>query len=233
MSGIIRYAPRHVADLLITRSLAIIGVSFVFMLPISFEPSFDRQSTAELANGLGEILLSVGVFFTIIATFGLVGEDIRQGYYRFIFAKPISPVRYYAMSFGAAAIAFTVGVLGAIGLFALLIRPVWPGMNLVELFADFALLGALVLLFSRVAKFDWLLAVLFIGVASFARHRFPRDESAVGQILNILLPPTDTGRLFRRGELLWDPLTHQLLYAAAMFAIALVIVRKIPMGSAR
>ena len=41
----------------------------------------------------------VALVGSIFATSGLVSDDRSRNYYRFLFAKPLDPIRYYAQAF--------------------------------------------------------------------------------------------------------------------------------------
>ena len=235
MSGVARYAPRHFLDLLLTRGLGIVAIGFVFILPVALgDPLGDAPDVNLVRRLFGDMLGTLGVFFTLLAAYGLTGADLRQGFYRFIFSKPVSPVRYYALSYAATTAVFLLGLLATVGLWAVMVQPVWPAPYLGDVVADYFLLSTLILVFSPLTNGDWLIALVTLGLAQGLRMSYPADESLVGRALDLLLPPTDTGRLFPlNGGVEWEPLLWQLGYAALLFTIALVVLRKVPMGSAR
>ena len=232
MSGLLRYAPRHFADLLMTRGAGMVAIGLVFILPMSLA-GVKESSDGDLANLLGQVLPQLGLFYTLLATYGLTGADVRQGFYRFIFAKPISPVGYYALSYLLTTVVFALAVLATVGLFAAAIRPIWPGPALGDVVANYFLLSTLILVFSRLTNGDWVIGLVTLGLAQGLRMTYPADESLVGKVLDVILPPTDTGRLFPLdGGVNWEPLLIQLGYALLLFVVAMVTVRKVPMGSA-
>lgn len=235
MSGLIRYAPRHFADLLMTRGLGIIAIGFLFVFPVYLGGRFgeDPAEHAQMVRLFGELLTQLGLFFTLLASYGLAGADRRQGFYRFMFAKPISPVRYYALSYLLTTIVFLLGLLATVGIWAVLISPTWPAAQLGDIIADYFLLSAVILVLSPLTNGDWVIGLLALLLAQGLRMSYPKDESAVGAVLNAILPPTDTGRLFMLdGTVNWGPLAWQLGYALLVFVLALVVIRKMPMGSA-
>jgi fumarate reductase subunit D len=233
MNGLLRYAPRHFLDQLITRGAVMVVIGFVLILPMSLAQ--EASATSEQMVGLlREMLTTVGLFYTMIASYGLAGGDVRQGFYRFLFAKPISPVVYYSMSYVVTTAVFAFAILATIGLNALMIHPIWPGWPLLgDVFVDYLLISALILVFSRLSNADWIFGPVILGVASVVRSRFPADDSLHGKVLDVLLPPTGTSRFFPfDGGVNWEPLLVQLTYAVIMFALAMLIVRKLSMGSA-
>ena len=233
MSGLLRYAPRHFGDLLMTRGAPMVLIAFVFILPMSLGDIQGTPEGVEIANIFGELLGTLGVFFTLLAAYGLTGADVRQGFYRFVFAKPISPVGYYALSYLQTTVVFVLGVLATVALFAVMITPVWPGPRLGDVVANYFLLSALILVLSRVTNGDWLVALVVLSLSQGLRSSYPADESLIGKVLDVILPPTNTGRLFPLdGGVNWEPLLTQLGYSLLLFIVAMVVVRKVPMGSA-
>ena len=233
MSGLVRYAPRHGLDMLMTRGVAMLGVALVVELPLILSGAFAEATTAQLTDLMGQLLGTLGVFFTLIAAYGLIGDDVRHGYYRFLFAKPVSPVAYYATSFVMTTLVFLAGVLGSVAVFSVLTRPVWPGSMMLEVLVDFCVLAALIMVYSRFSRFDWLLALVTLGLSDVARHKWPREQNLFGKVIDVLVPPTRTGRLFPADGPHWDMVAHELLYAGALLLLALWLVRRVPFGSAR
>ncbi|MEX0691205.1 MAG: hypothetical protein WD934_02745 [Gemmatimonadales bacterium] len=234
MNGLLRYLPRHFLDLLMTRGAVMVVIGFLLTLPMSLS-GVDDATPEQLMRVLREALGSMGLFYTLLASYGLVGADVRQGFYRFLFAKPVSPVSYYLLSYVATTIVFCLAIFASFGLIAVMVAPVWPGWPaLGDVLADYFLVSGLVLVFSRLTNADWIFGPVILGVSALLRGNYPADQSALGKVLNVVLPPTDTGRLFPYdGGVNWEPLLIQLAYAAVLVALAMLIVRKLPMGSAR
>jgi len=236
MNGLLRYLPRHFLDLLMTRGLVMIVIGFVVTLPLSLSDMLEHVPAEQALRPLRETLGTLGLFYALVAAYGLTGGDVRQGFYRFLFAKPVSPVLYYALSYATTTVVYCLAMLATLGLMALMVVPVWVGWaSLGGLLADYFLVSTLVLVFSRVTNGDWVVGPVVLGLSAALRANYPADESLIGKALNVLLPPTDTGELFPLvgGGVNWEPLLTQLGYAGALFGLAMLIVRKVPMGSER
>ena len=185
------YFPRQLSDLLLTRGAAMLAVGIMLTLPLLLVPEAAEET--ELAPLVGALLRSSSFFLIMLATYGIIGGDVRQGNFRFLFTKPIDPVLYYAQAFLIALIAFLAAELVLIGGIALVREPVWPGRALLDTTALFFLLGSMIFALSRVSGLDWIFGMLFIVLAAPVRTRHPASESFMGKVFNVLLPP---GHLF-------------------------------------
>lgn len=232
MRAALRYFPLYFRDHVVTRGVAMTLVGIVFLLPIIAAPS--HGSTATLPRALAQYLRGSSGLFTLVATFGIVGGDQRQAFYRFLFAKPVSPVAYYALAFCAAGVTFVLVNLLMLGIVALFVTPFWNGAALLDAVVEFVLVGALVFALSRFTRLDWLLALFVMGIASFLRSRFPPHASALGAVLNVVFPPTGTETYFPGGtHPAWGALAWALGYAAVMLGLGLAAVRFMSFGSSR
>ena len=232
MTVLLRYFPRHLADHLITRGIVMFLIGAVMLLPFLLVP--DGETAMSGAELVRQSLSGITPFLTLVATYGIVEQDVRHGYYRFLFSKPVSPVGYYGASFLASAISFLVIVSLMIGLIAIVREPVWPGgLGIADLTLMFLLLGALVFAFSRFTRADWVLGIVLLLIGSAARRRWPPDESALGAVLNVLLPPDTPRTFFPGGRPDWSDIGWTLGYAAVALAAGLLAVRFMPFGEHR
>lgn len=133
---------------------------------------------------------------TLVGVRGIVSEDRQHGFHRFLFAKPVNLVRYYAQSFGVQ-LAGLMGVLGIVAaLYALLVAPVSVVALFVPATVFFVLFGGVAFLFSTVTRTEWVWTLA--AVAASAYTRFLVDVKHVGWLrpLAVLLPPLgDFGRM--------------------------------------
>jgi hypothetical protein len=147
-------------------------------------------------------LIFVGALF---AMNGIVANDRKQGYFRFLFAKPVTPSRYYGQAF----VVHWAGFLGAMTLLALVYGAVvWPVLTrplLLVMALMFLCYAGIAFLLSAVARWDWLSLVAVSVVATLLWSRFGESTHPLARLL-YLLPP-----LHRADE----------VYAAAAASIAL------------
>ncbi len=232
MSVVLRYLPRYLADHLLTRGAAMLILGAVLSLPVLLGAGGPRTDPEALRRLLVQVLGNITVFLTLVATAGVVGADIRQGYYRFILSKPLSAVAYYGVAFGATLVSFLAVLLAFTGIFAVVRGPMWPGLRP---FADwsitFMLLGSLVFACSRFSRLDWLFAMFAFILGDLVRSRWPASDSIAGAVLNVLLPPGRHASYFAAGGApLWGHVSWALGYAAVMLALGLLTVRHLPPG---
>jgi hypothetical protein len=137
----------------------------------------------------------VGLLGSIYATSGLVSEDRTRGYYRFFFAKPVDPVRFYAQAFVLRGLVLVaVGALiSALG--ALIAHPV-PLVGAVAYMAIMYLFAGGVTVFqSTVWRFAWV-GSLVLYLVSIPTAQLASPDAPVGPVwralwraLHVVLPP--------------------------------------------
>jgi hypothetical protein len=229
MNVVLRYFPRYLADHLLTRGAVMLVVGAVLGLPVLLAAGTARADPEALRTLLVHTVGTTTAFLILIATAGIVGGDVRQGYYRFVFSKPLSPAAYYAMAFVASLASFLVVLLVFTGIFALLRGPIWPGLRPFAGWSiNFALLGSLVFVLSRYTRLDWLFGIFALLLGEAVRDRWPPSDSTVGAVLNVLLPPRVHQWFAADGSAVWGAIAWALGYAAVMLALGLLAVRNVP-----
>ncbi|HEV7991465.1 MAG TPA: hypothetical protein VGP25_06540 [Gemmatimonadaceae bacterium] len=179
-------------------------------------------------------LVFLGALF---AMNGIVANDRKLGFYRFLFAKPVTPARYYGQAFLVHWIGF-LGVMTLLGLiYGALVWPVlsWPLMIVVAL--TFLCFAGVAFLLSAAARWDWLSLVAVSVAATYLWGRYASSTSPFAKLL-YLLPPlhrTDevyasvSGRpTFAAGAqhvLPWGSIWWLAGYGAACFVLGLVVLR--------
>ena len=230
---LLQYSPRQLRDTLLTRGAAMLVIAVVFSLPILMGAVRIPPSGAALL--LDGTLNAMSPFLAMVATYGIIGEDVRRGYFRFLFAKPISPVLYYAQAFLAALIAFLAAQLIVVAVFALAVEPAWPDRWLLERTAFFLSFGSVVFALSRVLRIDWLIGLLLFIVGQGVRDWYPVAESLRGKVFNVVFPPSHLlgSSLFPVEGIAWGHVAWVVGYAAMCLAIGLSLVRFMPFGTQR
>jgi hypothetical protein len=177
-----------------------------------------------------DLLASFVLLGTLFATNGIVATDRKTGYYRFYFAKPVSPPRFYANAFAAHGTGvLSVSIALAIA-FALIVRPVLSISFLPVIAAMYLAYGGVGFLLSTIWRFDWLSLVTVAIVSSVGWGMWGEDPGIRGWLVH-LLPPmhraaelyayvAGTSPTFPWGTQLW--LTG---YGATCFLIGLWILR--------
>ena len=244
MTGrLVRYALWQFRDYVFERGIPtlIVLVLMFFPLVAAFragqEATFDGEPLAEAAvTGFIGVLPTLGFITVLLAVNGIISSDRKRGYYRFLFAKPVSPLRYYTQAF----VVNWLGLLLVMGLlllgFGALVRPVSPTGLLAFISLWYLSLGGWTLLMSAITRFDWVLTAATWGLAQVLRVVYPAHASWWGRALDVLLPPFhhmgQTGDALMRGA----PLSVTALlwiagYGVAAFALGLLVLRQRPLAS--
>jgi hypothetical protein len=180
------------------------------------------------ASFLHGFLGAVVFLAALLATNGIVANDRKQGFYRFLFAKPLSPARYYGQVF----LVHWAGFLLVFTLLALLygyfITPVLTGTFLLGLGLMYLSYAGIAFALSAAARWDWLSLVSVAVAASYLWDRFGESTSAFAPLL-YLLPPlhrTDAvyGAIANGVALPWHSLGWLAGYGAVCYLLGLVIL---------
>jgi hypothetical protein len=186
-----------------------------------------------LRSFLGSLIF-LGALF---AMNGIVANDRKLGFYRFLFAKPVSPPRYYGQAFIIHWASY-LGVMTLLGLiYGAVMTPVltWPLMSVIALM--FLCYAGIAFLLSAAARWDWLSLVAVSVASTFLWSRFGASGHPLAKLL-YLLPPlhrTDDvyasvsgAQAFAAGAPLlipWHLLSWLAGYGAASFLAGLIVLR--------
>jgi hypothetical protein len=214
---------------LVTASVAIALMAWTF--------SAARFATApSMRQGVGELLLQLGLFGSIFAVTGLIATDRTRGFYRFMFAKPVSPLRYYAQAFALRGL----GLLGITAiawvLCAVAVIPISLPAILAANAMQFALVGSVTLLLSTLVRFEWLAMLVLTAMAWIAMGGSLAPHPAWWVLLlHWILPPV--GQASNLGRMLLGLVPHWAQnvagvatwvvgYAAGAFGAAMALLKR-------
>jgi hypothetical protein len=167
----------------------------------------------------------------LIGVNGIVSNDRVRGYYRLLFAKPVSIPRYYAQAWivnGLGLLATSVAVCAAIYVIG---YPLFVWRVLLTVGLAYIALGGLGFFYSTVWRFDWVLMGGTLALAHVLRLLFPAEASRAGKALHVVLPPfhslQDTGIDLARGQSV-DPglLLWMLGWGISGFLLGLFVLRR-------
>jgi hypothetical protein len=181
-------------------------------------------------------LVFLGALF---AMNGIVANDRKLGFYRFLFAKPVAPARYYGQAFLIHWAGF-LGVMTLLGLiYGVSVGPVlsWPLMIVVALM--FLCYSGIAFLLSAAARWDWLSLVAVSVASTFLWGRFGGSTHPIAKLLYLLPPLHRTDEVyasvsgvqsFAAAAPLPLPLPWPLIwwlagYGAASFVVGLLVLR--------
>lgn len=235
-SNISRYARWQLQDFLLDRGVALVLIGVLLATPellmmSRFKGPFVRDPTQILLR----MTTSVAIIFALVSLNGQVSNDRSKGYFRFMFAKPVSPAAYYAQQFAVWFAGLMIVVSLLVGLFALAAGPVspWPVLWYVALvYLGFGGVGFFI---STVLRRDWLVLIGFWTIAQIVVSLFKNENSWVERFF-FILPPVEqfdnAGKaLVRQGVATTGDIAWILGYSALFFALGLYVLHKRPFHS--
>jgi ABC-type transport system involved in multi-copper enzyme maturation permease subunit len=184
----------------------------------------------QLTGTLLTLLLGNLVFLgALFAMNGIVANDRKQGFYRFLFSKPVSPDRYYGQAFAL----HWAGFLVVVTLLGLLYHAVVGPVLTVKLYGAAALMylcyAGIAFALSAAARWDWLSLVAVTVASNYLWDRFGESRAALAGLLYLLPPLHRTSEVYTavaKGVALpWHLLGWFAAYGAVCFAIGLVVLR--------
>ncbi|MEP6690574.1 MAG: hypothetical protein ABJD07_05420 [Gemmatimonadaceae bacterium] len=189
-----RYLRWHAADFIVERGLPLLIVNTLFVVQLAVmlrvkagDGPVDRAAATIV---LSSLLGVVGFTGAMIAVNGIVSNDRKHGYFRFLFAKPVSVAAYYALAFVVSAAGMLVCGAAFLGGFARYVAPVVAPGALLFLMMYFVAVGGLGFLLSVVTRYDWIALGAIWVATQLARDAFPAERYAAAKALLLLLPPT-------------------------------------------
>ncbi|MEO5815637.1 MAG: hypothetical protein ABIT20_10195 [Gemmatimonadaceae bacterium] len=178
-----------------------------------------------LANFLG-VLVYLGAIFAIN---GIVADDRKKGYYRFLFSEPVSPRRYYGQAFLVHWLGFVIVVCLLALVYGALLLPLLtlPLVSVVALM--YLMYAGMGFALSAVARWDWLSLVAATVFAQTMWSLYGASTSALARLL-YLLPPVHRTREIYEALAKHTPLDTGLLiwyagYGIVCYLIGLVVLR--------
>jgi len=248
-----RYSLWHVRDYALNRGLptlivallfGYLGVSAMLMQlgsPAGTPAYLIRQyGSVEAARTAARHALSAGFVGTFIGTYaflaaliamnGIVSNDRKLGFYRFLFTKPVTPAAYYGAEFlvnGACVLVLTV--LLAL-LYGAIIEPVLTVSLLIVVAAGYLCYAGLGFALSALSRWDWLSLVAVAGAADILWRLYGESTSPLAVLLRLLPPLHRTSELYAAAAhgmaLPWQSVLWLAGYGAIAFAAGLAILRQ-------
>lgn len=242
---LIEYVPWLTRDYLLNQGIAtgIVGVLVGIMVIVpaaaatrGFAPP--GEIPAETANQILPVLATVLAFIGVLfATNGIVANDRKAGYYRFMFAKPVAPTRYYATVFGVNGAGLLAVTLLLMGLWYVAVRPVFPARLLLVMAIMYVAYGGLGFLLSAAWRFDWLSLVSVMLVANVGWTVWGRVDGIRHWVLYVLPPVHRANDVYAMSvaqswnTTQWSSVAWLLGYGVVCFIAGLVVIRRRPLGT--
>lgn len=185
-----------------------------------------HQMSTSFMGGFIGVVVYLGALF---AMQGIVAHDRTKGFFRFLFAKPVTTTRYYGQAFWihAAGFAVLMAALGAV--YGYFVEPILSATFLAGLVLMWCCYAGITFLFSAIARFDWLALVVVTLAATLAWGRW-KDSTNPLKVLLYLLPPVHrTDEVYRamatHTPMPWSLAAWFAAYGVLCFAAALVVLR--------
>jgi len=197
------FKDRGVPTLIVATLSAYLGLSPILeRLPRLGDPAparlLQRFGTAEAVYAarmaefnfmfLRSILGTLVFLGALFAMNGIVANDRKQGFFRFLFAKPVSPSRYYGQAFFVHWFGYMV-VMSLLGVvYGFVVWPVLTQPLLLVIALMFVAYSGIAFLLSAAARWDWMSLVAVSVLSTFAWARFGESAHPLAKLL-YLLPP--------------------------------------------
>ena len=183
----------------------------------------------DATQGFVTSFLGVVVYLgALLAINGIAANDRKMGYYRFLFAKPVRPTRYYGQAFVLHLVGFVSLVTLLALVFGALVSPVLS-VRLVSVSAlMFVFYAGIGFLFSAATRSDWL-AVVALSVASQVLWSlYGASENAVAKLLYLLPPLPRSSEVYAAAAggtaLPWHLLGWFVGYGAVCLGAGLIVL---------
>lgn len=211
-------------------SIVIIGLLWGYLQLLPFR-AFSQEMTPELITRLVTLLAgSLVSIAVLIALNGIISTDRKLGYYRFMFAKPVSPVRYYGQLFVVHLVGLLSGMVVLAGVFFLVAGRfnVWNLVLYTSLI--YVALGGIGFFISAASKYDWVtLAAVWVG-SRILRALYGNGDDWKSKAVD-LLPPvhkvdTVAGSIIATGSAPLGDVTWLVGYGALFFVLGLLVLQR-------
>ncbi|MDQ6768815.1 MAG: hypothetical protein M3Z54_02370 [Gemmatimonadota bacterium] len=230
-----KYSLWQFRDFVIDRGIAILiigllwGYTLVAPLRRAMGPAFSMSPSSPTWPLLLTVASSIVSLSVLIALNGMVSTDRKMGYYRFLFAKPVSVVAYYSQLY----VVYMVGVLTAMLVLSGILHWIVPDFSIVHFLLYTALIyvamGGIGFFISVATRYDWLtLAAVWLG-SWLLRDIYGARPGLPGKLVQ-LLPPVHklndvANVMITNGAAPASDVMWLLGYGAAFFFLGLLLLR--------
>jgi hypothetical protein len=235
-----RYTFWQFRDFIVERGIAIVLIGlllgYVLIEPLrrAMGPTFSTAASSPARTVLIMVSSSIVSLAVLIAVNGIVSTDRKMGYYRFLFAKPVSPLVYYAQLF----FVYMVGVIASMLVLSGLLHWVVPSFSILRFLlytaVVFVAMGGIGFFISVATRFDWLtLAAVWLG-SRILRDLYGEKPGLRSKLVQILPPvhklndvATD---IIANGTAVTSDVVWLMAYGAVFFVLGLLLLRYGPLA---
>jgi hypothetical protein len=229
-----RYAIWQFRDFIRDRGIALLIVGFLIGFTVigpfkAMGGTMDQNMADRL---LAAVLVQVPFICAFIALNGIISNDRKLGYYRFLFSKPVAIPAYYAQLFVIYLLGFLLVCVVLLGLFSIFAHPVDFGGPLIFCGLVFLSFGGIAFLVSSLFRHDWpILAAIFLG-STILQSMWRFDEGIKRMVLSVLPPvyklPGMAAEIVGERTASANDILWLLGYSAICFAAGLLVLKRRP-----
>ena len=240
---LVQYAPWMARDYMSNQgpstAIVVLLIGFLTVSPAMIGMRSNPAAVPpDILKGLLRAMMAPLVFIGVLfATNGIVANDRKLGYYRFLFAKPIEPPAYYAANFLVNGAGFLVVSLALTALWSFVVGAVSPSGVLLVVVIMYVAYGGLGFLLSAAWRFDWLSLVTVLFVANVGWSVWGNAQGLRHWLLYLLPPVHRATEVYAMAvpgagpATPWRAIAWLLGYGVTCFVLGLVVVRKRPLGT--
>ena len=235
-----RYLPWFARDYFTNQgpstALVLLLVGFMAMQGAGGPAGF-RQLPESIAGKILQTLLNTLVFLgTFFATNGIIANDRKQSYFRFLFSKPVSPLAYYSTVFVVYGAVLLVVTGALVALWAWTVRPMFPAATFAVVALMYVAYGGIGFLLSAAWRFDWMSLVTVLFVSNVLWDVWAAEEGVKRWVLHALPPVHRSDDVYAyavaaAGDVPWQSVAWLGGYGLACFLLGLVVLRRRPLAS--
>ena len=235
-----RYAPWIARDYFTNQGpatiIVLLLVGFLAMQGAGGPSQFAALPEIIQARAIQGLVGALGFLGTFFATNGIIANDRKFGYYKFLFSKPLSPLAYYALIFALYGLGLLIVTVVLLGIWSLAAWPMFPPELLFVVAVTYLAYGGIGFLLSAAWRFDWISLVTVLLVANVAWSMWGASEGLVYWALH-LLPPVhradELQAIILRAPLdvPWALVAWIGGYGLAAFVLGLLVLRRRSLAS--
>jgi len=191
-----------------------------------------RQAMLHDAS-MGLVATFIGIYVFLGALFGMHGvisNDRKLGFYRFLFAKPVAPSALYGVEFAVNGACFLVLTLALALLYGAVVEPVLSASLLAVAAAGYLCYAGLGFALSAISRWDWISLVAVAGAADVLWKLYGHSSSPFAALLRLLPPLHRMAAVYSAAAhglaLPWHSLLWIAGYGAVAFVAGLAILRQ-------
>ena len=193
----------------------------------SARAAFVHEASASFLRSFIGAVIFLGA---LLAMNGIVANDRKLGYYRFLFSKPLTPPRYYAQAFAINSASYLILFSLLALVYGAYVTPVLTPSFFAGVAAVFLLYASISFVLSAAARWDWLSLVAATVAATVLWRKFGESTSPFAVLLYLLPPVHKTDEIYRAVADGTALPSHTLAwvggYAALCFVVALLVLRR-------